>query len=395
MSDDQEKSQSIDVFDVPSSKETASESRDVESDEVQAEIDTSVVGIGASLREARLAKGLTTHQIAEEIRVSNVVIEAIEDGTILDQVPIAYVRGFVRSFAQIVGLDGDILIRKLDTDLRRVEVRTRMVEAEPEPDDGEPLSNIERNQSAFDTSKKIWHDMQTVIVSITILTILVFLGVTYYFYSSWNEIEIETPGSDAGLEIDDADDGDELQFYQIEAPEPAATEVLDEPESVDSELLDDAEAEELDAVELAPNLPPENENVESSDADVQPVDSDTSDQSTSPPEELETEQAAEEEASDVEPTESNETTSDATEGSSELLVSFTGECWIEIDDADGQRIYSDLHQDGEALRLNVDLPIAIMLGNYRDASVWINSTLYEMPPPRSSNARTLRFTIDS
>jgi cytoskeleton protein RodZ len=70
------------------------------------------MGIGGELRAARQARSLSVEDIARVTKVSPRVLRAIESDT-LDDVPRGpFMRGYLRAFAQEVGLDGDDLARR-------------------------------------------------------------------------------------------------------------------------------------------------------------------------------------------------------------------------------------------------------------------------------------------
>lgn len=73
------------------------------------------------LREAREAKSLTVHQIADITKIKTEHVRALEDGNFdVFSAPI-YIRGFVRSYAQAVRLDTQKLMQQLDSELSLTE----------------------------------------------------------------------------------------------------------------------------------------------------------------------------------------------------------------------------------------------------------------------------------
>src|SRR5512134_1978637 len=62
--------------------------------------------IGASLREARLRQGLDFPELEERTKIRPKYLRALEDER-FEQLPApTYVRGFLRSYAEALGLDG-------------------------------------------------------------------------------------------------------------------------------------------------------------------------------------------------------------------------------------------------------------------------------------------------
>lgn len=70
--------------------------------------------LGIALREAREAKNLDIGDVAIRIKVSARVLRAIEDGE-RDGLPHAvYARGFIKSYAALLGVDNDLVMRAVD-----------------------------------------------------------------------------------------------------------------------------------------------------------------------------------------------------------------------------------------------------------------------------------------
>ena len=65
-----------------------------------------MIRIGETLRRERQRQGLTYEQVEAELRIRTHYLRKIEDGR-LDALPgAAYARGFVREYANFLGLDG-------------------------------------------------------------------------------------------------------------------------------------------------------------------------------------------------------------------------------------------------------------------------------------------------
>lgn len=72
--------------------------------------------IGIKLRDARLSKSITIQQIHLKTAIAASQIEAIEHG-LIDKVPEAvYLQSYLRKIANVVGLDGDALVREFIND---------------------------------------------------------------------------------------------------------------------------------------------------------------------------------------------------------------------------------------------------------------------------------------
>jgi len=81
-----------------------------------------------------------------------------------------------------------------------------------------------------------------------------------------------------------------------------------------------------------------------------------------------------------------------TDGEVSLLLSYTGDCWTEISDARGQRLFFEMGRDGNSVELSGVAPFAVLFGNVDNVDVRVNGNNY----PVSSNnpgSRTARLTI--
>ena len=71
-----------------------------------------VADIGALLRASRLRLGEDLRQVAGQLRIRYVYLEAIEDGR-FDELPgTTYAIGFIRTYSEYLGLDGEEIIRR-------------------------------------------------------------------------------------------------------------------------------------------------------------------------------------------------------------------------------------------------------------------------------------------
>ena len=76
-----------------------------------------MANIGITLRSARIQRGLTIDQVAQDTRISARFLEALE-AEAFDELPApVYVRGFLRSYATYLRLDPQVLLEHLDPSL--------------------------------------------------------------------------------------------------------------------------------------------------------------------------------------------------------------------------------------------------------------------------------------
>ena len=73
--------------------------------------------VGKLCLDARLNKGLTQEQAAALLKVRAKIIKDFEDGEHIDLPGLAYKIGFVRSYARLLGLDSDLLVKEFKESL--------------------------------------------------------------------------------------------------------------------------------------------------------------------------------------------------------------------------------------------------------------------------------------
>lgn len=80
------------------------------------------------------------------------------------------------------------------------------------------------------------------------------------------------------------------------------------------------------------------------------------------------------------------------DGELELRVTFSGDCWTEITDAGGERLYFGLGSAGRSVTVSGEAPLEVLLGNSANASLKVNGSDYAIP--RSARrGDTARLTI--
>jgi cytoskeletal protein RodZ len=72
----------------------------------------STVELGAMLRESRQSLGRELEDVAAELRIRLVYLQAIEEGRLDDLPGIAYATGFLRAYGDLLGLEGEDLVRR-------------------------------------------------------------------------------------------------------------------------------------------------------------------------------------------------------------------------------------------------------------------------------------------
>jgi cytoskeleton protein RodZ len=61
-----------------------------------------------------------------------------------------------------------------------------------------------------------------------------------------------------------------------------------------------------------------------------------------------------------------------------LFFEFSGNCWLEVEDAEGVAIYKDLNRNGDALRITGAAPFSILLGKAPAARLQFNGNTVDI-----------------
>lgn len=80
-------------------------------------------------------------------------------------------------------------------------------------------------------------------------------------------------------------------------------------------------------------------------------------------------------------------------GEVRLSIRFTGDCWTEISDAGGRRLFFDLGRSGRTVTLSGEAPLAVLFGNADNVELSVNGAVYPIPA-ESRRGQTARLTID-
>lgn len=98
----------------------------------------SFVQVGADLRAARERLGWTLAGVAAHLRIRLPLLQAIEDGRIAGLPGNAYAVGFVRAYAQALGLDAAEVARRFRAEAAEVNRKTELDFPVPAPERGVP-----------------------------------------------------------------------------------------------------------------------------------------------------------------------------------------------------------------------------------------------------------------
>ena len=77
----------------------------------------------------------------------------------------------------------------------------------------------------------------------------------------------------------------------------------------------------------------------------------------------------------------------------QISITYSGDCWTEISDANGRRLFFDLGKAGRTVDLSGEAPFNVLFGNAENVSIELNGASFEIPAA-DRRGRTARLTIN-
>ncbi len=280
-----------------------------------------------SLANARESRGRSVEQVAADLRLSVPQVLALEQGDYSKFPSIVFARGYIRSYARLVGLDGDALVRQFDSShgggQQSASIRS-ITRVRPGGSSGPGVSLSMLLLVVVIIAATFWwwktqygHEVALTDLPERTVAVETATGETLVLSAAEPVVlpqDSTAAGSSAGLVSDTP-----------VAPSPVATVDAALPESTD------AQSQLTGAVVNAPlasqviTLAPELD--EQADAVPPAVDA----------------------ASDV-------------VAAAGLFVSFSDDCWVTIKDGNGKTLFNNIRKAGEELRIEQAGPLKILLG---------------------------------
>lgn len=274
---------------------------------------------GATLQAAREAKGLSAGEAATSLRLPEKILAHLEAGR-FDKLPgDTFARGYVRSYARLLGLDANRLVLEYDRS-RGIEVRERQV------------SGIDKMGRPGRTGSTLM-TWTTVVVALAILA-----SVLLWWYDS------QPAPADQDISSIASQVPDEVEVDAMALPEDFAA---------------DPELSQETALQL-PGLvlPATDAEVAAASAEEQPAE-DAGMQPVAPEVQTEPSQAT---TSGPDTAAMTETGNQSFATASGLLMQFTGDCWVQVTTPGGETLHSALMQAGQSLAIDHQGPFDVVIG---------------------------------
>ncbi|BDQ36088.1 putative membrane protein YmfM [Pseudodesulfovibrio nedwellii] len=312
--------------------------------------------LGQALQEGREAKGMTIEAVMEATKISRINLIALESGDSSSMPHPVYTKGFVKSYARLLGLDADELSMVVDREYQLDEQNADEVDYEVSPSAEKAFQEAD---APAVKKRSVWPSILLVVVlSCSIIALVMYLNkseeISTPVQTSETSESVETPESSVVMEpIEDA----------VETVEPA------EGEAVVEEAVTPVEVPEEIKPEPAPATPqPEAEKpVAAQPAIPQPG------------------------AGEKEVVATQEAAPGQTRYAHVMIITATTNkgCWIGVWKGDESKMARDfVLKKGEPLRLMFNYPRRIRIGNVAGVTVTYNGKPYALDKNKS-NIQTL------
>lgn len=303
----------------------------------QENIKHTVINIGSLLVEARESKELSAQDIADQLNLTLTVVNKIENNEFKQDIPLAFIRGYLRSYAHKVGADTETLSVEFD---RQTEV------------DDEPIQKI-KVVSSFKSSRREMnsnHFPFKIVTYIIVISLLSFGGWEVWkrfgakkfgFQSSTsdslvNEIQLNTELTSASAQLNDS-------------------EQLAQNDDTDGELLG---ANEIN-LEVDAGL--SNGQVENEESDPKIV-SEIKDNVT--------------DVLQLDAANSSEVENDVNFLNAQFI--FSDDCWVKVTDANGEVLAVGVKQNGKVMPLTGPAPWSVILGNPATVNLTVEGKAFDL-----------------
>lgn len=307
-------------------------------------IDTRKIMIGGILRDARTAAGLSVTQVANKLNLTAQAIEALETNQYERLPGLTFARGYIRSYAKLLGLDDTELAKQFDQSAGL----------------NMPLKSV-RSVDQVRESRRVSRGMLQFSV---FFVFLIVLGAIYYAWQVFNTEQTDVSNQAAvfeRVEVERADGSVHVQTLD-EPEDQAVAAALDNPTlvSLQEQLLSEVdEAQALNSTDEDAERNQQTPVVETQAPVATPVEEQVTASAATPAPTAPTAPAA-------------PVSTGLAPGMGDLQLSFENDCWLRVVDANGKEIVSGIKRAGDTLRVTGKAPLDVHLGFAKGVGVIYN-----------------------
>ncbi|MFM5617390.1 cytoskeleton protein RodZ [Aeromonas veronii] len=308
--------------------------------------DSQAVGPGQLLRNAREQLGWTREQVASRIHLRLTLIAAIESDTYDKHTSHTFIRGYLRTYAKLVGIPDETILAAYD----------KLGLTPPDNIDMQSFSRRSRQQA---------NDSRLKVVTWLVILVLIALSVAWWWQS--------TSRRSAG---DEALAATEMSATSSTPAEPAIT----PPDAINTAPVEGAAIAPTATDMTAPVV------VSDATATLAPASAAVAPTDVSAAVGTATDAAV----SGANGTESEEAVVDPATAP-QLKMSFTADCWLDVKDANGKTLFSGLKKANDELVLEGAEPLKFIIGAPMAVKLDYKGQSFDMS--RYNNGRTARFSL--
>ncbi|MBA0206896.1 cytoskeleton protein RodZ [Pectobacterium aroidearum] len=286
---------------------------------------------GERLREARERLGFTQQTIAERLCLKISTVRDIEDGTTPADLAPTFLRGYVRSYAKLVHLPEDELLPAVDK------------QAIPKTISVSPMQSFSLKKSR--KKRDGW------LMTITWLVVLVVLGLTGAWWWQNHQAQQAEINSmvDHASSMQAQTEGQPVPLMDNSAPQETAT-----PNSAAAPASTPVDLSAT--VTATPSTP---SSVSSTTPSTAPSSQSPSQANTA---QHQTAGNGLLGAGAVAPAAGTVAESNPVSAAHALVMTFTADCWLEVTDASGKKLFSGMQRNGGTLNLDGQSPYKLKIG---------------------------------
>ena len=289
---------------------------------------------GTLLKEKRESLGLSQKQVADRLRLRVAIIRNIEDNQFDSDLVATFIRGYLRSYAKVVGLPASEVVDAYEFHY--------VIEPQEQ-----------KMQSFSKKTKREKNDSRIMLITWIIVLVIIGMSSLWWWQNNQNN-DLSSSRERSAL----------LTEQNSQHPSATVDPVLEQLPTV-SELTADTADNDASVAEQS-----ESESVnDSADSTVEPV--------------LEIEPSTPSAVTKNTPVNADE--------SNLLSMTFSADCWIQVKDATGKTLSTGVKKAGQSVNLHVETPISVILG----APEGVSLTFAGEPVDLSgyTSGRVARFTL--
>jgi len=291
--------------------------------------DMEVVGPGQMLSDARKKLALSTEDVAQRLKFKTSFVQDIEQDIFDHKLPATFNRGYLRSYAKFVNIDVDEVLSAYDM----------LGVAEVQRSEMQSFSNLTEKEAEH--SRLMW-------LSYFIAAILIGLMILWWQQEPKQTVDERIPEDQPSLTLNNSS---LVENNKVDLAKQESTQLI-------------IDKQEVEAVKLLPiNEPIKQEIIKPNTVELKVESTVVTQEDVSP-----------DNTSDSISKENKK----PVEEISTAVFTFSGDCWVNIFDATGERIAWGVKKSGYVMTITGKAPLKITLGKPELAAIIFNGQLIDM-----------------